>query len=50
MNYFNESFKEETKMKKSFDKTKIGGDASFAGASYDGRHDGYAWMRSKSNL
>ncbi len=24
MNYFNESFKEETEMKKSFDKTKIG--------------------------
>ena len=35
MNYFNESFKEETEMKKSFDKTKIGGDASFAGASCD---------------
>ena len=35
MNYFNESFKEETEMKKSFDKTKIGGDASFASVSCD---------------
>lgn len=32
MNYFNESFKEEAEMKKSYDKTKVGGDSSFAGS------------------
>ncbi len=30
MNYFNESFKEETEMKKSYDKTKMGADATLA--------------------
>ena len=30
MNYFNESFKEETEMKKSYDKTKIGEENTFA--------------------
>ena len=33
MNYFNESFKEESEVKKSFDKTKIGADSSFVGAN-----------------
>lgn len=31
MNYFNESFKEETEMKKSYDKTKMGTDTAYAG-------------------
>lgn len=35
MNYFNESFKEETEMKKSYDKTKMGTDAYAAGGAGD---------------
>ena len=30
MNYFNESFSQETEMKKSYDKTKMGADATLA--------------------